>query len=133
MAYDIDRDDWRTFRVDRVSEPFATGARFTPRELPAADAAEYLSRSMAGLQPTYRVVAAFEAPAEFVAARLPRWLGMPVATGDTSCRLDVTTADSLEWVAFRLALVDCEFAVHEPPALIEHLRELGARISRAAG
>ncbi|MBB4894691.1 putative DNA-binding transcriptional regulator YafY [Streptomyces olivoverticillatus] len=133
VAYDIDRDDWRTFRVDRVSEPFATGARFTPRELPAADAAEYLSRSMAGLQPTYRVVAAFEAPAEFVAARLPRWLGMPVATGDTSCRLDVTTADSLEWVAFRLALVDCEFAVHEPPALIEHLRELGARISRAAG
>lgn len=133
VAYDIDRDDWRTFRVDRVSEPFATGARFTPRELPAADAAEYLSRSMAGLQPTYRVVAEFDAPAEFVAARLPRWLGAPTATGGTSCRLDVTTADSLEWVAFRLALVDCEFVVHEPPTLIEHLRELGARISRAAG
>ncbi|CAM5296356.1 hypothetical protein STENM327S_05582 [Streptomyces tendae] len=46
VAYDLDRDDWRTFRVDRVSEPFATGARFAPRELPAGDAAEYLRHSM---------------------------------------------------------------------------------------
>lgn len=133
VAYDIDRDDWRTFRVDRVSEPFATGARFTPRELPVADAAEFLKRSMARLQPTYRVVATFRAPVEFVAARLPQWLGTPVRTDDDTCRLDVTTSDSLEWVAFRLALVDCEFEAHEPRELVEHLGELGARISRAAG
>jgi len=31
VAYDLDREDFRTFRVDRVSEPFATGARFAPR------------------------------------------------------------------------------------------------------
>ncbi|CAM5685369.1 Bifunctional ligase/repressor BirA [Streptomyces glaucescens] len=34
VAYDLDRADWRTFRVDRISDPFATGARFAPRELP---------------------------------------------------------------------------------------------------
>lgn len=34
VAYDLGREDWRTFRVDRVSDPFATGARFGPRELP---------------------------------------------------------------------------------------------------
>ncbi|GHC64690.1 DeoR family transcriptional regulator [Streptomyces cinnamoneus] len=133
VAYDIDRDDWRTFRVDRVSEPFPTGARFTPRELPVADAAEFMKRSMTRLQPTYRVVSTFRAPAEFVAARLPNWLGTPTRVDDDTCRLDVTTSDSLEWVAFRLALVDCEFSVQEPPELVEHLRELGSRISRAAG
>ncbi|MFI1969656.1 transcriptional regulator [Streptomyces cinnamoneus] len=132
VAYDIDREDWRTFRVDRVSEPFATGARFAPRELPAADAAEYLSRSLSGSQPTYRVVATFSAPADFVASRLPGWLGTPTALGADSCRLDTTTSDSLEWMAFRLAIVDCEFTVHEPAELVEHLRGLGARISRAA-
>ncbi|MEX2985521.1 helix-turn-helix transcriptional regulator [Streptomyces sp. C36] len=132
VAYDIDRDDWRTFRVDRVSEPFATGARFTPRELPVADAAEFLKRSMARLQPTYRLVATFRAPVEFVAARLPNWLGVPAADGDDACRLDVTSSDALEWVAFRLAMVDCEFTVEEPRELVELLEGLGARISRAA-
>lgn len=46
VAYDLGREAWRTFRVDRVSEPFATGARFTPRELPTGDAAEFLTGSI---------------------------------------------------------------------------------------
>lgn len=133
VAYDIDREDWRTFRVDRVSEPFATGARFTPRELPAADAAEFMSRSMSRSQPVYRVVATLRAPAEFVAARMPPSVGTPVATGCGSCRLEFETSDSLEWIAMRLALIDCEFEVSEPQALVDHLRELGARLGRAAG
>ncbi|MDT0448766.1 helix-turn-helix transcriptional regulator [Streptomyces hesseae] len=132
VAHDVERGDWRTFRVDRVSEPFATGARFTPRELPVPDAAEYLKRSMARLQPTYRLVVTFRAPAEFVAARLPNWLGVPAPVDAMTCRLDVTTSDSVEWVALRLAIVDCEFEAHEPRELVEHLRELGARVSRAA-
>lgn len=62
VAYDIDRDDWRTFRVDRVEEPFATGARFAPRELPTGDAAEYLRRSMSGRgKPSYDIDVTFEA------------------------------------------------------------------------
>ncbi|MEV4437577.1 YafY family protein [Streptomyces sp. NPDC049577] len=133
VAYDLDRDDWRTFRVDRVSDPFATGARFTPRELPAADAAEFMSRSMSRLQPTYRVVATLHAPAATVAARLPQAVGTPVPVDDTTCRLEVTTADSLEWMAFRLAMLDCDFTVHEPPELITHLHGLGSRLTRAAG
>ncbi|MET9417763.1 YafY family protein [Streptomyces klenkii] len=133
VAYDIDRGDWRTFRVDRVSEPFATGARFAPRELPAADAAEFMNRSLSRMQPKIRVVATVHAPAEFVAARLPQHLGAPGPIDATTCRLDLEVADSLEWLALRLALLDCDFTVHEPRELVEHLRELGARISRAAG
>ncbi|WP_367134821.1 MULTISPECIES: helix-turn-helix transcriptional regulator [Streptomyces] len=133
VAYDIDRGDWRTFRVDRVSEPFATGARFAPRELPAANAAEFMNRSLGRMQPKIRVVATVHAPAEFVGARLPQHLGAPQPIDGTTCRLDLEVADSLEWLALRLALLDCDFTVHEPRELVEHLRELGARISRAAG
>src|SRR5215471_5457572 len=39
LAFDVDRDDWRTFRVDRMAEPRATVAQFAPRELPADPAA----------------------------------------------------------------------------------------------
>ncbi|MFD3411273.1 helix-turn-helix transcriptional regulator [Streptomyces cyaneofuscatus] len=147
VAYDLLRADWRTFRVDRVSEPFATGARFTPRPLPVEDgggaeggepedAARYFARSMAGRQPELRLDVGFRAPAEFVAARLPPTLGVPEPwpgpDGEDGCRLRSSSTDSLEWVALRLALVDCEFAVQGPPQLVAYLEGLGARLTRAA-
>ncbi|MEE1798031.1 transcriptional regulator [Streptomyces sp. NPDC101062] len=134
VAYDLERDDWRTFRVDRVSEPFPTGARFAPRELPTgnADAAQFLSRSMSRLQPRMDVDVTFRAPAEFVVARLPPYLSAPTPTGPDSCRLRTTVTDSLEWFALRLALVDCEFTAHAPAQLTGYLYELGARLTRAA-
>ncbi|MET7513820.1 WYL domain-containing protein [Streptomyces sp. NPDC005480] len=132
VAYDIDRDDWRTFRVDRVAEPFATGARFAPRELPTGDAAEYLRRSMSGRgRPSYDIDVTFEAPADFVVARLPSALGAPEARPDGTCRLRATATDSVEWLALRLALVDCEFTVHGPDQLADYLRELSSRLARA--
>ncbi|MEU3654495.1 YafY family protein [Streptomyces sp. NPDC032161] len=131
VAYDLGRADWRTFRVDRVSEPFATGARFTPRELPTGDAAEFLSGSITRRQPELTVEVSFAAPAEFVAARLPSSFRPLEPTGGNGCRLRATLTDSLEWVALRLALVDCEFAVHEPAALVTHLSDLSARLNRA--
>lgn len=132
VAYDLDRDDWRTFRVDRVDRPFATGARFTARQLPTGDAATFLSRSMARMQPTLDLDVSFAAPADFVAARLPPHLGAPEETGPASCRLRVTSSDSLEWLALRLALVDSEFTVQGPAALVEYLGDLGARLTRSA-
>jgi predicted DNA-binding transcriptional regulator YafY len=133
VAYDLDREDWRTFRVDRVSEPFATGARFTPRELPAGDAAEYLRRSMQRRNDSYEVVVDFHAPAETVAALLPRWMGVPEAVGaGESCVVRATVSDAVEWMAARLATTGLEFRVREPAELVECVRELGARLGRAA-
>ncbi|MCW7944472.1 transcriptional regulator [Streptomyces hygroscopicus] len=132
VAYDLERDDWRTFRVDRVTEPFATGARFVPRELPTGGAAEYLRQSMYRRQETYEFEATFAAPADFVAARLPRWFAPPEPLDDHSCRLRSTVSDSVEWLAVRLALVDCEFTVRRPSELAACVRDMGARLSRAA-
>lgn len=95
VAYDLEREDWRTFRVDRVGEPYPTGARFTPRELPTGDAAEFLSRSMARLQPELEVDVSFAAPAEFVASRLPASIGPLERTGEHGC----STAGGAEGLA----------------------------------
>ncbi|MFG2682819.1 helix-turn-helix transcriptional regulator [Streptomyces sp. NPDC048392] len=133
VAYDLDREDWRTFRVDRVSEPFATGARFAPRELPTGDAAEFLRRSIHRRNDSYEIVVVFHAPAEAVAALLPPWMGAPDAVdGGTSCVLRATVSDPVEWMAARLATAGVEFRVREPAELVECVRDLGARLGRAA-
>ncbi|AOW87466.1 MULTISPECIES: helix-turn-helix transcriptional regulator [Streptomyces] len=132
VAYDLGREDWRTFRVDRVAEPFATGARFTPRELPARDAAEYLRRSLQRLGDSYEIDVLFAVPAEVAASRLPQWFGAPEATDDgTSCVLRATVSDAPEAVAVRLATTGLEFRVRRPTELADRVRELAARLVRA--
>lgn len=133
VAYDLDRAGWRTFRVDRVSEPFATGARFTPRELPTGSAAEYLRQSMYRAQESYDLDVTFAAPAEAVAARLPGWLGMPEPLDERSCRLRTTMNGPKDWMAVRLAVLGYDFTVRGPAELVESVRTLGARMTRAAG
>ncbi|MEU4076567.1 transcriptional regulator [Streptomyces venezuelae] len=130
VAYDLGREDWRTFRVDRVSDPLATGARFTPRELPAGDAAQLLVRSMSRAQPEFDLDVTFEAPADFVTARLPSHL-VPTSTSPTTCRLRTRATDSVEWLAIRLALVDAPFTIHGPTPLLTYVEDLGARLTSA--
>lgn len=132
VGFDIDRDDWRIFRVDRISGSLSTGTRSTPRPLPAADVAAYVTARMLEMAPVHRAVATVYAPVEQVAARLgdtPTDLE-PIDAG--SCRLHSHT-DTLEWLAWRLLTLGYDFDVHEPPELIAHLREIGARATRAAG
>lgn len=133
VAYDLDREDWRTFRVDRVSQPFATGARFTPRELPTGSAAEYLRQSMYRRQETYDYSVTFAAPADVMATRIPAWLGTPEPLDEHTCRLRATTGDAVRWLAVRLAMLECDFTVQEPEELARCVRELGERLSRAGG
>lgn len=66
LAYDPDRDDWRTFRVDRIHRPSRTHRPNTPRELPAPDAASYLTRSFAAASYRYTAHMTVQLPSETV-------------------------------------------------------------------
>ncbi len=46
VGYDLDRGDWRSFRLDRMAETAATGMRFRQRELPGGDAATFVERGI---------------------------------------------------------------------------------------
>jgi predicted DNA-binding transcriptional regulator YafY len=131
-GYDLDRDGWRIYRVDRVTEPRATGARIARRELPAPDAASFVAGKLFTGAPTYQAVATVHAPIAEVATRLGDAAGELRAIDAHSCRLR-SHVDTLEWLALRLAMLGCEFEVHEPAALVDYLRALGARVIRAAG
>src|SRR5918999_4377311 len=131
VAYDLDRDGWRIFRADRIDAPQPTGARVTPRELPAPDAAAYVTERMYSLAPLHSAVATLHAPIDAVRGRIGDGSGdlEPIDAG--SCQLRSHT-DTLEWLAFALLRLGCEFEVHEPPELREHLRLLAGRLTRAA-
>ncbi|WP_329488633.1 YafY family transcriptional regulator [Kitasatospora sp. NBC_01246] len=132
VGYDLDRDDWRLFRVDRISEPFPTGARFTPRELPAEDAAAYVASKLRRPAATHTLVATLHMPASEVESWISRAADTTVEpVDDRSCRLR-SRSDSLGYLAMRLLMLGCEFEVHEPPEMNAHLRALAARAARAA-
>ena len=72
VAWDTDRDDWRTFRVDRIEPPLPTGPRFTPRALPPdREIAAQVARGVAEAPWRYRARVIVHAPAEYVRDRLP--------------------------------------------------------------
>jgi predicted DNA-binding transcriptional regulator YafY len=131
VAYDLDRDGWRIFRVDRIDDPRPTGARAVPRELPAPDAAAYVTDKLYSGVPVHTAVATLHAPIEQVRGRIGDGNADLEAIDGGSCRLRSHT-DTLEWLAFALLRLGCEFEVHEPPELREHLRDLGARLLRAS-
>ncbi|MEV1072241.1 helix-turn-helix transcriptional regulator [Micromonospora parva] len=132
VGYDNDRDDWRIFRVDRITDLRPTRNRVAARQLPASDAATFMTEKLLELTPVYRAVVTLHAPVERMAGPLSG-AGVELAPIDaTSCRLR-SNADTLEWLAWRLLTLGCELEVHEPPELIAHLRQIGTRATRAAG
>ncbi|MGA8113530.1 MAG: YafY family protein [Actinocatenispora sp.] len=130
VAFDLGRHDWRSFRLDRLSEPDSTGARFRPRELPAEDAAAFVRAGIDSASATYSIEALIHAPAETVRAAVGQWSTVEEVDPQL-CRLTMT-ADSLDWPTLALGTVGAEFEVLGPPELVDHLREWGQRFGRAA-
>jgi predicted DNA-binding transcriptional regulator YafY len=132
VGWDRRREDWRTFRVDRLSRPAATGMRFTARSLPARDAAAYVERSITGAGSRYDARVTVHAPADEIAARLPFVAGALEPIDPHRCEYR-TSDDDLEWLAIRIAMLGADVDVHEPPELVAQLNELARRLQRAAG
>jgi predicted DNA-binding transcriptional regulator YafY len=128
VAWDRGREDWRTFRVDRVRRPASTGVRFKQRALPVRDAAAYVQRRITAMPHSYEARITVHAPAADIQ---PPWATV-TPIDDQSCELR-TGDDNLAWLAMRVAMLPADFEVHEPPELAEHLRSLAARLSRATG
>ncbi|MEV6278273.1 YafY family protein [Nocardia sp. NPDC051832] len=132
VGYDLDRTDWRVFRVDRITNPHPTAARFTPRPLPAANPAAYVTghRTNWGT-PQFHVAVTLQAPADKISGRLGDTPGDLTPLTNHSCRLEATRDDSPEWLAHRLITLGVDFEVHEPPELIDCLRAISSRIANA--
>ncbi len=137
IAWDVDRGDWRTFRADRVSTPFATGVRVPPRDLPAENAAAFLDASLRSRPQQHSVVLRIAGPSEEVRSSVPRWMGELSDNGDGTCRLEAS-GDSLRWLAVSLTMLELDGGagaevVEASPGVVEQLGLLRDRMSRLVG
>jgi predicted DNA-binding transcriptional regulator YafY len=129
LAWDLDRADWRTFRLDRVTEAVNTGERFAPRELPAETAADYIDGALKAHR--HRAVITFAAPIEQVADRLVSQDGTLEALDARRCRY-TSWVDSFEWLAVTTTILGIDFRVDEPVEFTAYCRSLRDRLDRAA-
>ena len=134
VAWDTDRRDFRTFRVDRIVNivgSVSSGRRFLPRPLPEGDLASYVARSVSQKPYTYQARVVLHAALETVAERVSPLAGRLQRLDAARCRLE-TGAHSLGSLALHLAMLGVDFEVEEPVELAEHVRMLAARLTRAA-
>lgn len=131
VGYDVGRQDWRSFRVDRISSPRPAGVRFRPRPLPAADAADFVRAGIHNTRARYDVEVIFDAAAPVVRNRIGRWCTVEPLDAE-HCVMRVS-AEGLEWAMMAAGAAAAEFRVVSPPELAAMVRDWGSRFSRAAG
>jgi predicted DNA-binding transcriptional regulator YafY len=130
LAWDIDRQDWRTFRVDRIAPQATTGPRFAAREPPGGDAIAFVTRSLDTALFRYRARVTVHAPAQTISQRVPEAV-LVEALDDRTCTVHAG-ADTPHQLALHLLMLDTDFEVDEPPELIEVLGLLAGRLANAA-
>jgi predicted DNA-binding transcriptional regulator YafY len=130
VGWDLDRNDWRTFRVDRVLGAARAGRRFVPRKVPGGDVGAYVTRSMSTNMYTFAAKVVLHAPLESVAQRLSPLAGRLERIDAERCQLE-TGGHSLAMLGLYIAHLGVEFEVQEPPELIEHLASVADRLTRA--
>lgn len=128
LAYDLDRDDWRTFRVDRMTEVSARTWRFRPR--PAPDAATYVQEGVASRVYPRQARFLIHAPCDTVRAQLPPSAAAVRPHGTDHCEV-LSGASSLDGILMHILLLGHDFEVLDPPELRLRCRELAARLLSA--
>lgn len=131
LAWDTVREDWRTFRLDRIVEPEPTGDRFTPRRLPHGDVAAYMAHALDVSPYLHHASVVVHAPLKAIEAQMGWVGGVPQAIDEGSTRI-ATGANSLDGLAVWLGCLGHDFEVESPPELVKHLARVAERLGKAA-
>ncbi|MBM2618735.1 YafY family transcriptional regulator [Actinoplanes sp. LDG1-06] len=130
VAWDLDRGDWRSFRVDRLDTPALTGARFRPREIPGGDPAEWLRSRMSRIPARYDVAVLFETPASTVRAMIGHY-GTVDEISEVSCRMHMNT-DDLGWPVMVVGVLGVPFTIESPEELRTQVRATAETLLRGS-
>lgn len=129
LAWDLDRQDWRNLRVDRIQPRTPPGPRFTARTMSDTRAIERITHGVATAFGAIHARATIHAPAHTVAAKLPPVAVVePLDTHSCTLLLGAATANLL---AIYLLGLDADFEVTEPPELLDALDSIAIRAARA--
>lgn len=132
LGWDLEVEGWRTFRLDRMLPRTPTGPTFSPRPLPAADAATYLAARAKGSAAEDRWPCVGEVVIALPAREVAPWVddGELEELADGTCRI---TVGSWSWVGVLAAVArfDAPFTVVGPAALREAVNALAERFAAA--
>ncbi|MGV8972826.1 MAG: helix-turn-helix transcriptional regulator [Rhodoglobus sp.] len=131
LAWDLDRDDWRVFRIDRIVAHPPTGAWFQPRVIPADDVVEYVVGRVSKAAWTYRARILVHAPAAEVAARISIPVDIEVVD-ESTCRVEMGSDDP-DRLALWMTQLDVDIEVIDGDELAAAFDRLATRFRRAAG
>jgi predicted DNA-binding transcriptional regulator YafY len=132
VAWDLDRADWRTFRVDRLTPKVPTGPRFTPREPPGGDVVTYLAHRLSARAWPCQATVLLHESAEALADRVWPGMGVLEAVDEHTCRFHVGAENPADLV-WMITSVDTGFTLLSgPPELAEAFLAHADRCVRAA-
>jgi predicted DNA-binding transcriptional regulator YafY len=126
VGFDLDRDDWRTYRVDRITDLGLTGHRNTPRETPDAGALVAEGVAVRVFETRTRVLV--HATAQEAAMYIGPTIGVVEESPAGPERCVVTIGGDPDWVARFLAGLPVDFEILDPPEVREELRTLAERL-----
>jgi len=132
VAWDVRRNDWRTFRLDRLERARLAGLRCAPRALPGGDAAAFVAESIRTMPLPHSALLDVDAPADDVRNAL-RWSDADVEAiepGRSRVRIGSGSHDALLRVVTMLA-GSFAVAVREPAELADRVEQVVARLQRA--
>ncbi|MER6719534.1 helix-turn-helix transcriptional regulator [Streptomyces halstedii] len=133
VAWDLDREDWRTFRADRITSRVPTGPRFTPREVPGGEVAAFVAGRFQGAEAPGDWPCRGEVVLRTAAATVAPYVrdGLVEALGPDRCRL-VLGAWSWTALAAGLGRFDADIEAVGPDDLREAFARLSHRYADAA-
>ncbi|QWF80238.1 helix-turn-helix transcriptional regulator [Amycolatopsis sp. CA-230715] len=129
LAYDLDRDGWRSFRVDRMTGVTARTWRFRPRAAP--DAAAYVQEGVASRVYPHQARFLVHAPADTVRAQISASAAVVRPRDDDRCEV-LSGGANLDFVLMHVLALGHDFAVLEPPELARRCRVLAGKLLAAA-
>ncbi len=133
VCWDLQRTDWRTFRVDRLSNFFGTRVTFEARELPAETAAEFVAIAHGMLRVRMTAVVHMRLPLAEMQAHFGPWAGTAAATSPTTTSWPIG-GQTMEEMFSALAWIPpgVEYEVTDNEEFSVWLKETAARLARAA-
>lgn len=127
VAFDLDRDDWRTFRLDRVTNPFSTGMRAASRPVP--DPVELVQRGVTVDAWGFAASVILDASVERARREVAPTVGTLAAIDEKTSRLSIG-ADDMGWLARFLLGLSMGFEVEGPPELKKELARIGRELTK---
>jgi predicted DNA-binding transcriptional regulator YafY len=133
VAFDLDRDDWRTFRLDRIKGRVRDAGRGHRRTVPGGDPAAYVQQQL-GRRAWEDAVPGrvrLGLAAERATRRIPARYATVEPDGDDACIVSTRGSWSQEFLVW-MALLDAPMEVLDPPELVDAARSMVARLAAAA-